>query len=79
MLVEPYGNDQHFNALLVIKGGIGAAVNPKKVRAAEIARVIQDKVLSAETRRKVVRLASCLNHENGLDAAVRAIETGARR
>jgi UDP:flavonoid glycosyltransferase YjiC (YdhE family) len=74
MLVEPYGNDQHFNALLVVKGGIGAAVNPKKVRAAEIARVIQDKVLSAETRRKVVRLASCLNHENGLDAAVHAIE-----
>jgi UDP:flavonoid glycosyltransferase YjiC (YdhE family) len=76
MLVEPYGNDQYFNASLVLRNGIGTGVHPGKVRAPELVRLLKQKVLCEETARNAARLAECLNREDGIAVAVRAIESG---
>ncbi len=73
MLVEPWGNDQFFNAMMVLKCGVGAAVNPKKARSAELARVIEQKVLSRETRECIALMAQRISKEDGTGSAVSAI------
>ena len=69
LLVEPYGNDQIFNALRVVQLRAGAAVHPHRATGPGIARVIEGKVLAPETREAVARVARALAREAGLDAA----------
>ena len=74
MLVEPWGNDQFFNAMLVLKNGAGAAANPKKLSSGEVARLLATKVLSKQAREQVQALAEEIRREDGIRHAVRVIE-----
>ena len=66
MLVEPWGNDQFFNALLVLKNGVGVATNPKKLTAHEIANLLTTKVLSKQIRDRAATLADGVRREEGI-------------
>jgi UDP:flavonoid glycosyltransferase YjiC (YdhE family) len=77
MLVEPWGNDQFFNAMLILKNAVGAAVNPKKLTAGVVAHFIETKVLSQQTVGRVKALAAEIGREDGIREAVRLIESGA--
>jgi UDP:flavonoid glycosyltransferase YjiC (YdhE family) len=74
LLIERWGNDQFFNAWMVVKGGLGAAVNPKKATPAELARIIDEKVLSGDVIRRAGDIAQQLAAEDGTALAVAAIE-----
>ena len=69
MLVEPYGNDQFFNAWRVVKLGIGAAAHPHLLTADAAARILEQKVLSPATRLRTAALRERLLEENGVAAA----------
>jgi UDP:flavonoid glycosyltransferase YjiC (YdhE family) len=45
MLVEPYGNDQFFNAKQIVFHKVGAAMHPMRLQADEVAGVLQNKVV----------------------------------
>lgn len=75
MLVEPHSHDQFFNALLVVKGGFGAAANPVRMRSDTLARLLEEKVLINETKRMAEDAALLLRAENGPGAAADAIES----
>jgi UDP:flavonoid glycosyltransferase YjiC (YdhE family) len=74
MLVEPHSHDQFFNALLVLKGGFGAAINPVRMGSRTLTRLLEEKVLTPETKRNAAAAALLLQEENGLDTAVKHIE-----
>ena len=69
MLVEPYGNDQFFNAWRVVTLGIGAAAHPHLLMADAAARILEKKVLSPEPRRRAAALGHRILEENGLATA----------
>jgi UDP:flavonoid glycosyltransferase YjiC (YdhE family) len=74
MLVEPYGNDQFFNARRVLALGVGAAMHPHKLSAAGVVRVLEEKVLPAEVRGRALELGTRLEAEDGLAVACDLIE-----
>ena len=75
MLVEPYGNDQFYNARQVVAIGAGAAVNPHRLSVEGLARVIEGKVMGAEVRERVRAMAKQFDSEAALAAAVGRIES----
>jgi UDP:flavonoid glycosyltransferase YjiC (YdhE family) len=74
VLVEPFGNDQFFSALRVLRLRVGAAVHPINSTAHSIAGVLQSKVLGAGVRRRSQELGARLRGEDGIGQACRAIE-----
>jgi UDP:flavonoid glycosyltransferase YjiC (YdhE family) len=74
MLVEPYGNDQFFNARRVLALGVGSAMHPHKLNATGPARVLAEKVLTADVQRRGAALAASLRGEDGLKVACELIE-----
>ncbi len=74
MLVEPYGNDQFFNARQILLLGVGAAMHPLKLTVAELAQVLQDKVLSPEYKKQADVLREKICAESGLETACNLIE-----
>lgn len=74
ILIEPYGNDQFFNALRVKQLGVGRAMRPSTLKPESLARVIETKVLSEYTMEKVQKISRQLKAENGLEAACDVIE-----
>jgi UDP:flavonoid glycosyltransferase YjiC (YdhE family) len=70
MLVEPYGNDQFFNASRAVKLGIGAAAHPRWMTPEALAEVLKSKVLSSETCKRVRKLADALSSDPGVEYAV---------
>jgi UDP:flavonoid glycosyltransferase YjiC (YdhE family) len=74
MLVEPYGNDQFFNARRVLALGVGAAMHPHKLTATGLTRVLDEKVLTADVRRRASELGARLRAEDGLAVACDLIE-----
>ena len=74
MLVEPYGNDQFFNARRILALGVGAAMHPHKLTVTGLARVLEEKVLTADVRRRALELATGLQAEDGLTMACDLIE-----
>jgi len=74
VLVEPFGNDQFFNALRVLRLGVGAAVHPIHSTAQTIARVLRSKVLGRGVRRRAEEIGSRLRREDGIGEACRFIE-----
>ncbi len=74
MLVEPYGNDQFFNAWRVRVLGVGAAMHPHKLTANGLARVFDERVLTADVRRNARELGARLQAEDGLTVACDLIE-----
>lgn len=74
LLIEPFGNDQFFNAARVAELGVGAAMHPHRLSPDGIARVLRDKVLTPAYRERAATLGASLRAEDGLAAACRAVE-----
>lgn len=82
MLVEPYGNDQFFNARQIVLLGVGAAMHPMKLTVEELSHVLQEKVLSPDYQDRADALSHKIQTEQGLEMACNLIEDqfdGARR
>lgn len=69
MLIEPYGNDQFFNAGRAVKLGIGAAAHPHKITPESLAYLLDSKVLSQETSLRVSSLAESILKDSGVEYA----------
>jgi UDP:flavonoid glycosyltransferase YjiC (YdhE family) len=74
MLVEPYGNDQFFNARRVLRLGVGAAMHPHKLTVTGLTRILDEKVLTAAVRQNARELGARLQAEDGLTVACDLIE-----
>lgn len=74
-LVEPYGNDQFYNARQVVALGAGAAVNPHRLTPDGLARVLEDKVLKTERREHLRALALEMDSSNALEMACHQVES----
>jgi hypothetical protein len=74
ILVEPFGNDQLYNASRVSLLGAGAAVQPFATTAESLARVLSGKVLSVSARERAAALGARIGAERGLDHACNLIE-----
>ena len=75
MLVEPYGNDQFFNAKQILSLKIGAAMHPHRITADGLAHVLQTKVLTYECKQNVQAIGAKIRKENGLETASNLIES----
>lgn len=75
LLIEPFGNDQLFNASRVVHLGAGAAMHPFKMTLEGLTGVLKEKVLVPECREKTAALGAGIRAENGLETACRYIET----
>lgn len=75
MLVEPYGNDQFFNAKRVLALKIGTAIHPHRLTADGLAHVLQTKVLTAAYKNNVQRLSAKIRAENSVETACHVIES----
>ncbi|MFH1152863.1 MAG: glycosyltransferase [Pseudomonadota bacterium] len=75
MLIEPYGNDQVYNASRVA-GNLkaGAAMHPFKMTVDSLVQVLETKVLTPEFRGRAQALGAKIKAENGLDNACQLIE-----
>ncbi|MCX5794002.1 MAG: hypothetical protein NTY77_00720 [Elusimicrobia bacterium] len=69
MLIEPYGNDQFFNAGRAVKLGIGAEAQPRGMTPEALAELLENKVLSPEACRRVRALAEDLSRDPGVEHA----------
>lgn len=74
LLVEPFGNDQFYNSRQVLSLGAGAAVNPHRLTAEGLARVLAEKVLPEATRLRVRDGANGLNATGAIHDACVKIE-----
>jgi UDP:flavonoid glycosyltransferase YjiC (YdhE family) len=73
MLVEPYCNDQFFNAARASALGVGAAVDHRLLTPENLADVLSRHVLTPEVGRKAEELSALIAAEDGLDAACNLI------
>jgi UDP:flavonoid glycosyltransferase YjiC (YdhE family) len=74
MLVEPFGNDQFWNARQVLAHGVGAALHPHLATADDVARLLRERVLAAPVRERARGLGRRLAAGPGVDAACDQIE-----
>lgn len=75
MLVEPFGNDQFFNARQILALGLGAAMHPQRLRQEAVAEVLERRVLTAQIRRNVTAMGAAIRAERGLQLAADHLET----
>ncbi|HCF28475.1 MAG TPA: hypothetical protein DEV81_15035, partial [Cyanobacteria bacterium UBA11049] len=75
LLVEPLGHDQFFNALQVLKLGVGAVMDSQKLTADRIANVLQKKILTLDYKRRTVEVGEKIKAEQGLITACDLIES----
>jgi len=74
MLVEPFGNDQFWNARQVLAHGVGAALHPHRATPDDVARLLRERVLAAPTRERARALGRRLRAGPGVDASCAAVE-----
>ncbi|WP_050024190.1 glycosyltransferase [Verrucomicrobium sp. BvORR034] len=74
LLIEPYGNDQFYNARQVVSLGLGAAVNPHQLTAPALAEVLETRVLTEENRSRASELAPHFDSNSALKTACVQIE-----
>jgi UDP:flavonoid glycosyltransferase YjiC (YdhE family) len=74
MLVEPYGNDQHFNAGRIAALGVGAAVDHRLLTSENLADALARFVLTGEARAAAGELGRAIDAEHGLTRACDLIE-----
>lgn len=74
LLVEPYGNDQFYNARQVVSLGLGAAVNPHQLTAPALAEVLETRVLTEKNRSRARELAPHFDSNSALEMACVQIE-----
>lgn len=75
MLIEPFGNDQFYNAYLVEKLGVGEVLPPFKMSVDDLVHALSKKLLTPEYRRRTEALSDRLWEEDGLDTACHLIDT----
>src|SRR5262249_55252615 len=74
MLIEPYCNDQFFNAGRISALGVGSFVNPWQATSAGLAQVLERLVLTEGTRRRAEELGAQIPGEDGVALASALIE-----
>jgi UDP:flavonoid glycosyltransferase YjiC (YdhE family) len=74
MLVEPYGNDQHFNAGRIAALGVGAAVDHRLLTSENLADALARFVLTGEARAAADELRRAIDSEHGVTRACDLIE-----
>ncbi len=74
ILVEPYGNDQFYNAKRVLELAVGAAAHPFRSNARSIARLLEERVLTRACKRNAETLKERMAGEDGLRTACDHIE-----
>ncbi|MBN1148032.1 MAG: glycosyltransferase [Anaerolineales bacterium] len=74
LLVEPFGNDQLYNATRVVDLGVGAAMHPFESTVDGIVETIEGVVLAPETRQRAEALGDKLQAEDGVGTACEYIE-----
>ncbi len=74
LLIEPFGNDQLYNASRVVNLGAGAAMHPFKMTAEGLAQVLHKSVLTDDCRRRAAALGDQIEAENGLETACGLID-----
>ncbi len=74
VLVEPFGNDQLFNANLVERLGVGAALHPYESEIEDLVDAVRNKVLTPDCRHRAKTLGEKIKTEHGLETACEMIE-----
>jgi UDP:flavonoid glycosyltransferase YjiC (YdhE family) len=74
LVVEPFGHDQFFNARCVAALGVGVAIRPYETTSEGLARILQERVFTAECSQRVAKLGSRICQEDGLGKACEYIE-----
>jgi len=74
VVIEPYGNDQFYNARQVVALGLGVAMHPHRLTPAGLARALREKVLTPECRARVAALGARIRAEDGLTVACDTVE-----
>lgn len=76
LLIEPYGNDQIYNASRVAESlRLGAAMHPFRMTVEGLVQVLKEEVLTSECRGRARALGDKMRVENGLEEACRLIDT----
>ncbi len=76
MLIEPFGNDQLYNASRVSANlRAGAAMHPFKMTVDGLVKALREEVLTPECRRRVEALGDKMRSENGVKKACQLIDT----
>lgn len=73
-LVQPYTDDQVFNAWRVRALGAGAAVHPHRLEARGVARVLERSVLRGEVAERTRSIGALLAGEGGVTRACEVLE-----
>lgn len=68
VIVEPYGNDQFFNAKQIVSLKLGTAINPTLTNSDELVRVLR-KILTPEYKRRCQTFGAKIRQEQGIDKA----------
>jgi UDP:flavonoid glycosyltransferase YjiC (YdhE family) len=74
MLIEPYCNDQFFNARRVQSLGVGGIADPLGLTVERLIEVLRSEVLTDETRSRSASLSERIRAEDGLRVACDLIE-----
>ena len=73
VLVEPFGNDQFFNANQVLRLGAGAALSPYEAGYRELSQAIGNRLLNDACRERTRKVGEQIRKENGLHNACKMI------
>ncbi len=74
MLVEPWRNDQYLHSMLMRQLGVGHAMDPRKLGAPGLARMLAERVTTPGTVRRARECALAVRAEDGIATACRLIE-----
>ena len=75
MLVEPLCGDQFYNALQVLRLGVGSVMHLHQLTADGIVNVLQKKILTPDYKRRAVEVGEKIKTEQGLIKACNLIES----
>ncbi len=79
LLIEPYGNDQFYNAHRVTELGVGASLSPFRSTVTDLSQVLNDYVLTPAVRGRAQALGAQLRGEDGVTTACEMIERYLKR
>ena len=75
LLIEPYGNDQFFNAMRAMELGVAASMHPHKLSVDGLVDVLRAKVLQPAYRQRAREIGARIAAEDGLAQACDEIES----
>jgi UDP:flavonoid glycosyltransferase YjiC (YdhE family) len=74
MLLEPWRKDHYLHAAMVRQLGVGHAMDPRKLGAEGVARMLAEKVMAPLTKSRAQECALALRAEDGIGTACGLIE-----